>query len=140
MAPDIAPAVGAVAFWTFVAVCVVAGAWSSIARNRENQRTIRQAIESGQTLSPEVLDRLMRSNKPPPADPFGLVIGGLVLLFCGVGLAVMGWFISLGQPGSGGQPGAFYPMLGVGCLVGLLGVALLVARVFVRKRNGDGRG
>jgi hypothetical protein len=140
MSPDITPAIGAIAFWSFVAVCVVSGAVGGVLRNRENQKTIRQAIESGQTLDPEILDRLMRSNKPPPADPFGLVIGGLVLLFCGAGLAVMGWFISLGQPGAGGQPGAFYPMLGVGCLVGLLGVALLVARAFVRKPRGNDRG
>lgn len=135
MPPDIAAAAGATAFWMFVAVCVVAGAVSSVSRNRENQRTIRQAIESGQTLSPEILDRLLRSNKPPPPDRLGFVVGGIILLFLGAGLAVMGWFISLQQAGAG-----FYPMLGVGSLVGLLGVALLVVSVFVRKPDARDRG
>jgi|WetSurMetagenome_2_1015567.scaffolds.fasta_scaffold233828_3 hypothetical protein len=134
MSPDIAPAVGAAAFWAFVAVCVVSGAVAGVLRNRENQKTIRQAIESGQTLDPETLDRLLRSNGPPPADPFGFLVGGLVLVFIGVGLPVMGWFISIQQPGS------FYPMVGVGSLVGLLGIALIVASAFARKSNRRGRG
>jgi hypothetical protein len=127
-----------VAFWTFVAICVVAGAASSVMRNRETQKTIRQAIEKGQTLDPATLERLLQTNAPPPsAAPqtrFGLITGGLVMVCVGVGLAVMGWFISLDKPE------AFHPMLGVGSLVGLIGVALLVSSAFVAKSNGTDRG
>jgi Domain of unknown function (DUF6249) len=135
---DIAPAVGAAAFWMFVAVCVVAGAWGSISRNRESQKTIRQAIDKGQTLDPQTIERLLHSNRPPPPNPAGFLVGGLVLICIGVGLPVMGWFIQLG--GGQNSGGAFYPMIGVGCLVGLLGVALLIASVLVRKPNGADRG
>jgi hypothetical protein len=138
MPSDIAPAVAAAAFWMFVAVCVVAGAWGSIARNRESQKTIRQAIEKGQTLDPQTIERLLQSNRPPPPNPAGFLVGGLVLVCIAVGLPTMGLFISWG--GCPHADGAFYPMIGVGCLVGLLGVALLIASVLLRKSNGADRG
>ena len=137
MPPDIAGAAGAVAFWMFIAVCVVAGAWGGISRNRENQKTIRQAIEKGQQLDPQTLERLLQGNRPPPADPNGFLVGGLVLFCIAIGLPVMGYFISLSD--SPHSEGAFYPMVGVGCLVGLLGVALLIASVLVRRSNGRNR-
>ena len=136
---DITAAVGAAAFWGFVAVCVVAGVASSIFRHRETQKTIRQAIESGQTLDPATLERLMQGDKPSPAQPaaqtrFGFIVGGIIMLCIGAGLAVMGWFISLGDHSS------FYPMLGVGALVGMIGVGLLIAAAFAGGRNGAARG
>ena len=138
MSHDITAAVGAAAFWAFVAVCVAAGAAQAIFRNRETQKTIRLAIEKGQTLDPATLERLLQGHVPAtPAAPqarFGLITGGIVMLCIGIGLAVMGWFISLDQPE------AFHPMLGVGCLVGLIGVALLIASRFAVKPNGSERG
>ena len=138
MSHDLVAAVGAAAFWAFVAVCVAAGAAQAIFRNRETQKTIRLAIEKGQTLDPATLERLLKGDvAAPPASGqtrFGLITGGLVMLCIGVGLAVMGWFISLDQPG------AFHPMLGVGSLVGLIGVALLIASRFVVKAGAGDRG
>ncbi len=136
---DLTAAVGAAAFWGFVAVCVVAGVASSIFRHRETQKTIRQAIESGQTLDPATLERLMQGDKPSVAQPasqtrFGFIVGGVVMLCIGAGLAVMGWFISLGDHSS------IYPMLGVGSLVGMIGVGLLISAAFVGGRDGARRG
>jgi len=146
MSHDLVAAVGAASFWAFVAVCVAAGAAQAIFRNREAQKTIRQAIDKGQTLDAETLERLLRGNGPlgapgagagpgpAPQTRFGFIAGGLIMLCIGIGLAVMGWFISLDQPG------AFHPMLGVGCLVGLIGVALLITSAFAGKSNGADRG
>jgi hypothetical protein len=135
---DITAAVGAAAFWGFVAVCVIAGVASSVIRNRETQKTIRQAIERGQTLDPATLERLMHGATPAGQTPaqarFGFIAGGIIMLCIGAGLAVMGWFISLQSHD------AFYPMLGVGSLVGLIGVGLLIASVFAGKGDGAGRG
>ena len=137
MSHDLVAAVGAAAFWAFVAVCVAAGAAQAIFRNRETQKTIRQAIESGQTLDPATLERLLRGQAPTPQSApqtrFGLITGGIVMLCIGAGLAIMGWFISLDQPG------AFHPMLGVGSLVGLIGVGLLVASAFAGGLKTAGR-
>lgn len=136
---NLAAAVAPAAFWAFVAICVVSGVVSSVMRNRETQKTIRQAIEKGQTLDPETLERLMHGGVMPEAQPasqtrFGFIAGGIIMLCIGAGLAVMGWFISLNGHDS------FYPMLGVGCLVGMIGVGLLIASLFAGGRNGAARG
>ena len=135
---DITAAVGAASFWAFVAVCVIAGVASSVIRNRETQKTIRQAIEKGQTLDPATLDRLLHGGTPAaqPAGQtrFGMITGGLIMLCIGAGLGVMGWFISFNKQE------AFYPMLGVAFLVGMIGVGLLISSAFVSKSNGNGRG
>jgi hypothetical protein len=64
-------------------------------------------------------------------------VGGLVLICIAIGLPIMGWFISLS--GSPHSDGAVYPMVGVGILVGLLGLALLIAGFVVRKSKGSDR-
>jgi hypothetical protein len=138
MSPDIAPAIGAVAFWSFVAIAVVASAVKSADGHRETQKTIRQAIEKGQTLDPATLERLIQSNRPPPPKPADVrracLFGGIMLLAVGAGLGVIGWAISHNDPN------ALYPGLGAGALVGLLGVGLLVATLAIREPRADERG
>ena len=131
---DITAAVGAASFWAFVAICVVAGVASSVFRHRETQKTIRQAIEKGQQLDPATVERLLQVDRPPPPNPHGFLVGGIVLIFLGAGLATMGAFISMQSSD------ALYPLLGVGAMLGLLGLSLLVAGAVVGKKKVEGRG
>ncbi len=128
-----AASIGAVAFWMFVAIIASVSVLSTVFRHRETQKTIRQAIERGQSLDPQTLERLLSADRPPAPTKAGLGIGGIVLVCLGVGFALMGWFASQTKPD------ALYPGLGVGSLIGMLGVALLLASLFVRSRNGAGR-
>jgi hypothetical protein len=130
MPQDITAAVAAASFWLFVAAVVVAAIVTSAFRHRETQKTIRQVIERGQTLDSETLERLLSADRPPPPNPAGLLIGGLVLACLGGGLALMGWIASASTPGM------LYPMLGVGALVAMLGLALLIGSAFVRNVAG----
>lgn len=125
-----AGAIGGAAFWMFIAVIVAVAVAAQAFKHRETQRTIRQMIESGQAIDPQVLARMFEANQPPPANPQGLLIGGLVMICIGIGLALMGFFISLDHHE------ALHPMLGVGCLVGFIGVPLLIASFAVPKRKG----
>ena len=136
MPHDITAAVGAAAFWFFVAVCVAAGAAQAISRNRETQKTIRQAIEKGQTLDPDTLERLLHGSREPktPQSRFGLALGGLIMICIAIGFVLMGWFVTMSQGG-----GDFHVFLGVGCLIGMIGVPLLIASFFVGKRDGTRR-
>ena len=123
-------AIAAVAFWTFVAVAVVATAWKEFALKRETERTIRSAIEKGQQLDAALVEKMLKPRTSRDRD--GLLIGGAVCLAVGLGMPVMGYFISLG-----GDNEAVYPMAGVGALVTMIGIALLAARRFVSQSDAS---
>src|SRR3954451_12420515 len=98
MSPDVPPqlhdlsgaaAVGAAGFWLFVAAIVVSAVLSQALKHRETQKTIRLAIEKGQSLDPETVGRLLSSNGPPPPSRFGLAAGGLVMVCIGIGFGLM---------------------------------------------------
>ena len=101
MGHELTNAVAAASFWLFIAIAVVAGVSSAAFRHRETQKTIRQAIENGQTLDPVTLERLLRSNHPPPPSRKGVIAGGIMLLAVAGGLALIGWATAADQLGEG---------------------------------------
>ena len=122
--------VAAFAFWGFVAVVVVASFWREVTMRREAETTIRLAIEKGQQLDPAIVERLLRPEKR--RGPDGLLVAGGVTVATGLGLPIMGFLM----PG-----GSFRPLLGVGALVLLIGLALLILSFVVRDRGaGNGQG
>ena len=134
MVHDISGAVAAASFWIFIAICVVAGAVSSVLRHRETQKTIRQAIERGQDLDPATLERLLQSGQPQKGPPprGALIFGGIMLLAIGAGLALIGVFSSIDNPSQ------LYKGLGAGALVGMLGAGLLVVNLVLRDPRREG--
>ena len=128
------PLIG-VAFWIFIASVVVAGIWYAHARNRETQKTIRLAIEKGVQLDAALLDKLVIRESGNPEDYY---IGGLICLACGLGLPVLGYFIGRIEPV------AFFPIVGAGVLVGLIGISLILCGKLIDRRikaakNGNHR-
>jgi hypothetical protein len=119
MSGEIAAAVGAVAFWGFVAVAAVASIVRGAFRHHETQKTIRTAIESGQTLDPQTLERLLQSGRIPDRRAF--LVGGVLMLAIGVGLALAGGFMAHTDPRQ------LYQGLGAGSIVGLIGLGLIVS-------------
>ncbi len=116
-----------VAFWVFVAIAAIGSFWREFAIKREREKTIRALIEKEPQIDPATLRAMLRHQSR--LTPEGLLIGGAVTLAGGIGLALMGGFVSLGE-----APRALYPLLGVGCLAALIGVALLVVGQLLRKR------
>lgn len=96
---------------------------------RERQATLRIALERGAALDPAVLQRLLT---PPPRSrsPRALLVGGLVTTGFGVGLALLGVFLS---SKGGGDADALPPLLGSGSLFACVGIALLIAARLVRR-------
>lgn len=93
-------------------------------RSRQDvQATVRLALERGDPLTPEVLDRLVQAPTPQRTD----LRRGVVGIGLGVGLGVFGLVL--------GQPDAVRPMLAVGMVPLLLGLAYLV----LWRLNGDQR-
>jgi hypothetical protein len=122
------------AFWMFIAAIVVASIIGNSIRHRESQNTIRQAIDKGQPLDPETLERLLSAGRNEPRRS-GLIVGGCVLVALSIGLVAMGWFGSQGGMGHD----MFMPSLGIAAIVCMLGVGLLFGAMFIRNGNGSGR-
>jgi hypothetical protein len=81
---------------------------------RDAQATVRAAIERGEALTPELLDRLVQAPAPKRSD----LRRGVVLVALGIGLGAFGFLL--------GEPDAMRPMLAIGLVPVLLGLAYLV--------------
>ena len=84
-------------------------------RTRQDvQSTVRVALERGDPLTPDLLDRLVQAPPPKRTDLRRGVIG----IGLGIGLGVFGLVV--------GEPDAVRPMLAVGMVPLLLGLAYLI--------------
>lgn len=112
---------GAIAFWAFVAVIIVAGIWDSQKKRDAKLETVRRLLEHQRDVDPALVERLLSmhgSDKPAERD---LMVGGIVALSAAPGLAVLGWALSFIAAE------AMYPLLGAAALAGCVGIGLLVA-------------
>jgi len=114
----------ALAFWGFIGSIVIAGIWYGIREREAQHETFRRVIESGQPVDQALMDKVLGGEKVVHRD---LRIGGLIVLFTSPGLAVLGYFISLGAEG------ALMPLLGVAALTAFVGVGLLVASKYAER-------
>ena len=115
-----------VAFWAFVAVVVAASLWYASSRNKQKQITIRLAIEKGVPLDRDTLDSLDRSI---PLRPEDYLIAGYICLAAGPGLFIFGFFMKMVAVE------AFYPLLGVGIMVVLIGISMLLVSKTISRRQ-----
>ncbi len=114
----------AIAFWTFIAACVVAGIWDGIRKREAEHETLRRMMESGRPMDQALVDKLLGGNKRLDRD---LKVAGLITLFAAPGLAALGWFLSLLSEK------ALLPLLGISALAGFVGIGLLVASKFMER-------
>lgn len=125
-----------------VAAALLAIAGVLIALITSNQKSkqakldfMRNAMERGAALDPELIDRIMHPNRAAagkralPRGTATLVAGVIVIAF-GVGYAILAWFIALIAPS------ARFPMLGVACLFVCIGLGLLVVSRALRSGHG----
>lgn len=103
---------GALGFWGFVAVVVVAGIWGGIRKRDAHHETMRRIIESGQPIDQALLDKLLAMSGGGDHLGRDLKVTGLIVLFTAPGLVLLGWLV--GQE----HPAWLLPLLGVAALVG----------------------
>lgn len=120
------PLVGVV-FWVAIAAIVFINVWGKRSAERERQQTLRLAIERGQQVDPAMIEKIMAGQERPKSSQHGLLIGGVVVSFAGVGMMLMG--LILGQ----GDIEALRGLIGSGVLVGMVGVGLFVAHRLTRQ-------
>ena len=104
----------------FIAIAVVLCVYYYL-RHRTGeavQKTVQTAIEQGQELTPEILERLGQTPKRKPADlKLADLRRGVILISVGVGIAAFGALV--------GEDHATRPLLAIGTLPFLIGVAYL---------------
>jgi len=118
---DFGPFSVAIAFWVFCGVCAVAGIVADVKKRRAALEPLRAAIEKGQQLDPAVVERLMAPTEDRGVSPVGLMIGGIICISTGVGVAALAFFLSHVAPV------AFYPVFGGGVVTLCIGVGLVIA-------------
>ncbi|MCC7010666.1 MAG: hypothetical protein IT184_17785 [Acidobacteria bacterium] len=114
--------------WLFLALVIVANVWREIAARREAQQTVRLAIEKNYPIDSALIEKMLRT--PARKSKTDLLAGGAVLVAIGLGLPLMGVFIYLG-----GSRDALLPLVGVGSMLLLMGLALLIVAHVVRPRQ-----
>lgn len=119
----------AIVFWIFVLAVTVTPMILHFLRRRETEKTIRLAIEKGQTLEPEVLARLLKPGAGRPVDeetnPHSVRFGGIVTLSVAVGLVFFSYF-------TGKEI-----FLGIAGLVACIGLGLIVGAHFLPDPQAD---
>lgn len=125
---EVASSIGGLGFWLFLAVVVGGGMWFDARKKESEQETLRRLVESGQRIDSALVDKMLRTTGNERKDR-DLKVGGIITLFAGFGLVVLGWF--LGKL----DPQVFGVMLGVSGLVGMVGIGLLLAGAYFAKTS-----
>ncbi len=124
----LAGGLAALAFWGFIAACVVGGIWYAIREKQAQHETLRRIVDSGRDINADVIDRIMNAGGDPARD---LKVAGYITLSIAPGLLILGWFLQ----GATETDQIFTIMLGVAGLVLCISVGLLVAST-VMERSG----
>jgi hypothetical protein len=116
-----------VVFWVAIFGIVAVQAWGRRAAERERQQTLRSAIERGQQLDPAMLEKILAGQTQSRGSPYGLLIAGVIVLFAGAGLALLGVFVGADDAE------AFKGVVGSAGLIGMVGLGLCVAYALKRR-------
>ena len=105
----------------------------SYLRSQERQKlqdTLRAAIEKGQPLPTEVVEAMTSEVKiRPKPSPYRDLRTGIIWLGVGVGLAGLGLAMNFDEPE------ATFPMLGLACFPGFIGLAFILISFLGRGRD-----
>ncbi|XOV89671.1 MAG: DUF6249 domain-containing protein [Pseudomonadota bacterium] len=127
---EIATGLGVLGFWLFIAAIIVTAIWSESKRKESQQETLRRVVESGQTIDPEVFDRMLgKSDAAKQASD--LKVAGLITSSVGVGFLVFGLFLGTFDWKS------MFAMIGVSAMIGCIGGGLLLAARLVGRRTAE---
>jgi len=116
-----------VVFWVAIFGIVAVEVWGRRSAERERQQTLRSAIERGQQLDPAMLEKILAGQTRSRGSPYGLLIAGVIVLFAGAGLALLGVVVGADDAD------AFKGMVGSAGLIGMVGLGLCVAYALKRR-------
>ncbi len=95
--------------------------WFRLKARREMQDTIRVALDKGQDLTPDLIDRLGSPKKPKDRD-FRL---GIIWLAVAIAIALFSFAVP--------EEDATGPLLGMAAFPGVIGIAFLILNKFAKQ-------
>jgi hypothetical protein len=124
---DMAAGLGSLGFWLFLASIIVGGMWFDTRKREAAQETLRRVVESGQQVSPDIVDKMMALNKNEARKDRELKTAGVITLFVSPGIFALGWFMSALAP-------EIFPIMqGVSLMLLCVAVGLLAAGKFAER-------
>jgi len=123
----------AVAFWGFIASCVVSGIWYSIREKQAQHDTLNRMIESGKEIDAELVDKIFSDDTDTEE---GLKIAGYITMSAAPGLALLGYVLQVASD----NDKIFTIMLGVGGLAFFVSIGLLFSARVAGKNKDSSNG
>jgi len=119
-----------VAFWIFLTAVSVVGIVADLKKRQLQLAPLRAALEHGQQLDPQTLERLLARESETPLNPVYLRIGGIVTMAAGIGIALVSVILTPLIPI------VRYPGVALGVLAVCVGAGVLLsARVLERSQR-----
>ena len=118
-----------IALFIMIGAIVIVPSWLKSKERKEMQATLRSAIEKGQPLPPEVIDSLSKENIKPPATATRDLRVGVILLAVSLGFALFGYAVSFAEMD------AFYPLVGIAAVPGMIGLAFILLSFFNKNKG-----
>ncbi len=113
--------------FSFVIAIVLINAIAGVFKSNQLQKTVREAMKSGQQLDAKTIAALGLER----ASGGGSVTGGFVLIAVAAALLLLGYF----GGGFADEPNAVFAMLGVAAFPGLIGVVLVISGMLNRGKD-----
>lgn len=132
-----------IVFWIGLFAWLAVSAWAKVQREREKQQTLRKFAERGAPLDQETMEKLFpqphvwappeHRHGTPESVARGMAVGGTVMTFVGLGLAVGAQIIGRLEPD------ALYGMSTGAVVVGSVGLGLIAASFVMRRMDERSR-
>ena len=129
---DTGAGLAALGFWIFIGIAVFSSAWANVRKREGNHETLRRIVESGQEVDAELAHQLLELTSEERNTARDLNVGGVIMLPTAVGLAIMGWAMSMILAEE-----LLFITFGVAPLVALIGFGLLAADNLARRQRHD---
>ena len=110
--------------FAMIAAIVIVPNWLKSRERTEMQATLRAAIDRGQEVPQEVIDAMTKNVKTAPTA-LSDIRAGIIWIAIGLGICVFGYFIGYIDDGE-----ATYPMIGIGSIPIIIGLAYVVLSFF----------
>lgn len=112
-----------ISMFAMIGAIVIVPSWLKSRERRELHSTLRAAIDKGLPLPTEIIDAMTKNVKVAPTALSDMRTG-IIWLAVGLGIGAFGFVIGFDESD------AFHPLLGIGSIPAIIGLAYIVLSFF----------